>query len=164
MNRTVKNSSRLTCEMPTHYINVDLDIYSRVSLKGLVDAMGEKASVLGIFGEGRKHEVHVSWRSSHGMSVDQTIIGLTRLVKRLPPRYRKVWDSAKSREFNIGIEAGLKPHSFELRLAQRTVDALREVGGTFVITVYAPVLEEAKTPRSRKRAAAKRHRGGAVQD
>jgi len=156
MKRTLKNAGRLTCE-PTKYINVDLDIFSRVPLKELVDAMGEEAFVLYVGGERQKYEAHVELASSHmGMTADRTIIGLTRLVKRLPPRYRKVWDSAKSREFNVGIEAGLEPHSFELRLDRRTVDAMREVGGALVVTVYAPVLETAKTSPSRNRAATAR--------
>jgi hypothetical protein len=142
------------CE-PTKFVNVDLDIFSRVPLKGLVDAMGEEAVVLYVGGEREKYEAHVELASSHpGMTAARAIIGLTRLVKRLPPRYRKLWDSAKSREFNIGIEAGLEPHSFELRLDRRTVDAVREVGGTLVVTVYAPVLEAAKASPSRNRGAA----------
>jgi hypothetical protein len=120
---------------------LDLDIFSRVSLKGLVDAMGEEALVLYVGGAGRKYEAHVELASSGhlGMTADRTIRGLARLVKCLPPSYRKIWDLAKSREFNVGIEAGLEPHSFELRLDRRTVDAVRDVGGTLVVTVYAPV-------------------------
>jgi len=152
MKRTVKNAGRLTCE-PTRYANVDLDIFSRVSLKGLVDAMGRDALVLYVGGEEQKYEAHVELASSHMATADRTIIGLTRLVKRLPPRYRKVWDSATSREFNVGIEAGLEPHSFELRLKRRTVDAVRNIGGALVVTVYSPVLEEAKASLSRRRAA-----------
>ena len=150
MKRTVKKTGRLTCES-TRFVNVDLDIFARVSLKGLVDAMGEEILVLYVGGAGRKYEAHVELASSGhvGMTADRTIIGLTRLVKRLPPRYRKVWDSAKSREFNVGIEAGLEPHSFELRLDRRTVDAVTDVGGTLVVTVYAPLLEEAKASPSR---------------
>jgi hypothetical protein len=149
-----KNAARRTCE-PTKYINVDLDIYSRVPLTGLIEAMGDGAFVLYVGGERQKYEAHIELGSSHmGMTADRTIIGLTRLVKRLPPRYRKIWNSAKSREFNIGIEAGLEPHGFELRLDRRTVDAVKEVGGALVITVYAPVLEAAKASSSRNRTAA----------
>jgi hypothetical protein len=151
MKKTVKNSGRVTGEQ-TKYLNVDLDIFARVPLKELVNSIGKEAIVLYVGGERRKYEAHLELASSGtDMTADRTIIGLTRLVKRLPPRYRKVWDSARSREFNIGIEGGLQPHSFEVRLDRRTVDAVSEVGGALVITVYAPVLDAAKTSPSRPR-------------
>jgi hypothetical protein len=154
MKRTVENSRRLTGKQ-TKYMNVDLDIFSHVPLKELVDAIGSEAIVLYVGGEQKKYEAHLELASSRmGMTADRTIIGLIRLVKRLPPRYRKVWDSARSREFNIGIEAGLEPYSFEVRLDRRTVDAVSEVGGAIVVTVYAPVLDEAKTSPLRRRAVA----------
>jgi len=64
--------------------------FSRVSLQGLVDAMGEEALVLYVGGEGHKYEAHVELASSHSLTADRAIIGLTRFVKRLPPRYRKI--------------------------------------------------------------------------
>ena len=147
MKRILKNVGRVRCQ-PTHYMNVDLDIFSRVPLKGLVEAMGEEALVLYVGGQGQKHEAHVELASSHtGMTADRTIVGLTRLVKRLSPRYRRVWDSATSREFNVGIEAGLEPHCYELRLDRRTVDAVAQIGGALVVTVYAPVLDGTEARR-----------------
>jgi len=155
MKKTVKNAGRLNSEL-TEYLNVDLDIYSRVSLKGLVDAMGEEAIVLYVGGERQKYEAHVELVGSHtDMSAERTIIGLTRLVKGLPPHYRKVWDSAKSREFNVGIQSGLEPHGFRLSLDRRTVEALREVRGALVFTVYAPALATTERSPSRKRAVKK---------
>lgn len=116
-------------------MNVDLDIVSRVPLDGLVEAMGKRVFVLYVGGEGRRHEAHVELASSHmGMPADRTIMGLIALVKKLPRRSRKIWDAARSRDFNVGIEAGLEPHRYELRLKQRTIDALAEVGGDVVIT------------------------------
>jgi hypothetical protein len=122
--------------------------------------MGEGACVLYVGGEKQNHEAHVELASSShkGMTPDRTILGLIQLVERLPPRYRKVWDSARSREFNVGIEAGLEPHSFELSLSRRTVEAVTAVGGALVVTVYAPVLEETTTAPLRVRAAGKRSR------
>jgi hypothetical protein len=147
MKRILKNVGRVRRE-PTHYMNVDLDIFSRVPLKGLVDAMGDEALVLYVGGQGQKHEAHVELVSSHtGMTADRTILGLIRLVKRLSPRYRRVWDSATSRVFNVGIDAGLEPHCYELRLDRRTVGAVAQVGGALVVTVYAPVLDETQARR-----------------
>ena len=140
MKQSVKDAGQRKCE-PTHYLNVDLDIFSSVSLKGLVNALGDEALVLYVGGKGQKHEARVELASSHNLTADRTIMGLIRLVDRLPPRYRRVWDSADSREFNVGIEAGLEPHDFGLRLNRRTVQAVASVSGVIVVTVYAPVLK-----------------------
>jgi hypothetical protein len=72
------------------------------------------------------------------MSADDTILGLIQLLRRLPRIHRQTWNSAKRREFNVGIEAGLEPHGFELRLQHKTVKAIADVGGILAITVYAP--------------------------
>ena len=134
----LRASSRGVAE-PTHYANVDLDVYSRVPLDGLVRALGDEAFVLWAGGSRRKYEAHVELASSHmGVSADDTIVELTRLIRKLPPVHRKIWNSAQRREFNIGIVAGLEPHSFELRLDQRTLKAMTDVRGVLVITVYAP--------------------------
>ena len=124
---------------PTHYVNVDLDIYAAEPLDGLVQAMGDEVFLLYVGGGRRNYEAHVELASSHmDVSADDTILGLIDLIRGLPRVHRKTWDSAKRREFNIGIGAGLEPHAFELRLQQRTLQAMSAVGGVAVITVYAP--------------------------
>jgi hypothetical protein len=129
---------------PTQYLNVDLDIFSRVPLDGLVHAMGNKVFALYVGGKGRKYEAHVELASSlPRMTADRTIVGFTRLIEQLPPRHRRVWDQALAREFNVGIEAGFKPpHAFEVRLKRRTIEAIAEVQATLVVTVYAVDLQE----------------------
>jgi hypothetical protein len=152
----VENPGRSRRE-PTHYLNEDLDIVSRAPLQDLVDAMGPEAFVLYVGGKGQRYEAHLEWASSHmGITPDRTIIGLTRLVTRLPPRYRTIWDSARSRAFNVGIEAGLEPHSYELRLGRRTLNAVAEVGGALIVTVYAPVVNDGRASRVPDRPAAKK--------
>jgi hypothetical protein len=130
---------------PTHYVNVDLDVYAGVPLDGFVQALGDDALILYV-GRGRRtYEAHVELASSHrAMSADDTIGGLIRLIRRLRGVHRKVWNSAQRREFNIGIECGLEPHGFELRLEQGTLQAISDVRGVLVITVYAPDLHEAR--------------------
>jgi len=145
----MKKTARSKCE-PTHYMNVDLDIVSSVPLDDLVHAMGEGAFVLYVGGARRKYEAHLELASCRtSMAADKTIIGLTRLLEALPPRHRKVWDSAKARLFNIGVQAGLEPHSFELHLDRRTLDAIADVRGSLVVTVDAPDFQDAK-PRGRR--------------
>lgn len=121
----------------THYVNVDLDLYSRVPLDGLVRALGDDAFVLYVGGKRRKYEAQVELASSHlDMSADDTIVGLTRLIRRLGRVHRRTWNSAQRREFNLGIEAGLEPHGFELRLQERTLEAITDVRGVLVITSW----------------------------
>jgi hypothetical protein len=60
------------------------------------------------------------------------------LVKRLPRPARRLWNQAKSREFNIGIEAAARSTTFELGLEPKTLAAVASVGGRVVVTVYAP--------------------------
>src|SRR5262245_14561221 len=108
----------------THYANVDLDVYSRIPLDGFVQALGDEAFVLHVGGSGRKYEAHLELASSHmGMSADDTIVELTRLIRNLPPAHRKIWNSAQRREFNIGIEAGLRSeeHTSELQSLRHLV-------------------------------------------
>ena len=147
-----KKSPAVLKPKPTHYVNVDLDVHSEVPLQGFVRALGDEAFVLYVGGRRRKHEAHVELASSHmDMSADDTILGLIRLIRRLPRVHRKIWDSAPRREFNIGIEAGLEPHGFELGLQHRTLKAITAVRGALVVTVYAPDLHAAKRPVMRRR-------------
>lgn len=138
-------------------MNVDLDIVARVPLDDLVEAMGERVFVLHIGNRGRRYEAHVELASSHmAMPADRTIMSLVSIVKKLPRRYRRIWDSAKSRDFNVGIEAGLEPRSYELRLGQRTIDAVAEVRGDVVVTVYAPDVNRSFVPLRPTRAAVRK--------
>jgi hypothetical protein len=136
---------------PTYYANVDLDIYAGVPLDGFVQALRDEVLVLYVGGGRRKYEAHVELASSHSMSADDTIVGLIRLIRALPRVHRNIWDSAQRREFNIGIQAGLEPHGFEVHLQERTLKAITDVRGTLVITVYAPDLGEPRRPVTRRR-------------
>ena len=132
----------------THYLNVDLDVYATVPLDAFVQALGDAALVLHVGGSRRKYEAHVELALPRmSMSADDTILGLVRLIRSLPPIQRKIWDSAQRREFNIGIQSGGEPHGFELRIQPQTLKAVSDVGGVLVITVYAPVVVSTDTSR-----------------
>ncbi len=122
---------------PTHFANVDLDIFSRARLEPLIAAFGKRVFVHYVGPERGMFGAHLSL-SSYGQSADTLTRGLCRLVSRLPSEARRLWDSAKQRDFNVGIEAGLEPHSHELRLTERTVAWVARLGGSIVITTYAP--------------------------
>jgi hypothetical protein len=130
----------------TTFLNVDLDIASRVSLEPLVAAFGKKVFVHYVGRHGRKFWAHVS-RSSYGQSADKLTRELCSLVRRLPRGPRKLWDGAVSREFNVGIQAGHTPHFHELRIAEKTLSMVAELRGTIVVTTYAPISTEEESAR-----------------
>jgi hypothetical protein len=61
------------------------------------------------------------------------------LVESLPRGPRKLWDGARSKEFNVGIEAANESPVFEWRVQPKTVEGVMRVNGSIVVTVYAPV-------------------------
>ena len=122
----------------TTMLNVDLDISSRVSLQPLVAAFGKNVFVHHVGKHGRKFWAHLS-RSSYGQSADKLTRELCSLVRRLPRGPRTLSNRAISREFNVGIKAGHVPHSHAVRIAEKTVSMVAELGGTIVVTTYAPI-------------------------
>jgi hypothetical protein len=128
-----------TTRDPTQFLNVDLEVRSLSPLGGMVQALGDDAFVLHVGRVGRQYAAYLELAgSSMSMSADLTIRRLVRLVEALPSRHRQAWNGAVRRDFNIGIEAGLEPRSFALRLRPDTVESVVRVGGAIVVTVYAP--------------------------
>ena len=127
-------------EDATAFLNVDLDIVSRNRLDPLVAAFGQKVFVLHVSTQGPPYEAHLELQGSHWPKIeaDAIITKFVALIGALPLRARRLWEGARAREFNIGIQAGLLPRAHELRLKARTLGAVAEVGGTIVITTYAP--------------------------
>ena len=121
----------------THFLNVDLDIYSRLSLQPLVSALGKKVFVLHAGREKRTYCAHLEL-TRITKNADATIRAFCALIESLPTAERELWNMAKVRDFNIGVQAEARPHSHETALAVETVKAASEVGARIVFTVYAP--------------------------
>jgi hypothetical protein len=132
-------------EEGTRFTVVDLDVISRRRLTALVTALqaakvrNGSVSVLyeGPWGRGR-YSAHFELSHWPDSPADRQIQGLIALIKKLPKHVRALWDGAQSREFNMAIEADLKPHSREFKLSPRTIALVAAVRATIVITVYAP--------------------------
>ena len=89
-------------EEESHFLNVDLDIYSASSLEPLVAAMGKRAIVLFSGKVKRTYEAHLELaKITNG--ADATILGFCALIRALPKAERKLWDSGKIREFSIAF-------------------------------------------------------------
>jgi hypothetical protein len=140
-------------EQGTSVLNVDLDIYSRSSLKSLVEAFGKPVSVLYVGWEGGRHGAHLEMAGRSDLAADRLIRLFVRLVKRLPRPARKLWDDALSRTFNIGVQGGIRPHRHTLVVREKTVAQVAEVGASIVVTTYAARVSAGTRSRSAGRRA-----------
>ena len=138
----------------THFITVDLDVFSRNRLTGLVQAFGESVLVLHEGKWGSRYCASFELSNSWQLTADQEIRRFVALVRSLPPSARRLWSGAQSRVFNIGLQAGLTPHSHELTLSQDTIEGVARVHGRLAFTTYAPDSRPGPAPPSGKRAAA----------
>lgn len=120
----------------TRFLNVDLDIYSKTNLKPLVAALGREVFTLHAGREGRLWGAHLELNEIPS-SADAIIRRFTALILALPPANRKYWDAAKTRTFNIGVDAGSRPRMWELKLAPRTIQKVSALKARIVVTVYA---------------------------
>ncbi len=140
----------------THFLNVDLDIYSRYDLQPLVRAFGRKVIALHVGRDRRRYCAHLEL-SRFSKSADSTIRAFCGLLKSLPSAEQDLWSAAQARDFNIGVQAGTHPHSSEFALAAKTLKAVHELGARIVLTVYAP--EEPRKPVPKGRAGSKKVAG-----
>src|SRR5882762_2602731 len=97
----------------THFLNVDLDLHSRSDLQPLVTAMGDEVSVLFVGRIKRTCRAHLELAGS-GLSetADETITDFCTLIRKLPKSAMKLWNGAKIRDFNIGVQAAMQPRLY----------------------------------------------------
>lgn len=121
----------------SHFLNVDLDIYSKSDLQPLVDAFGGKVSVLYV-GRFRRSYKAVLEVNRTTQDADATIRAICALILALPRPARRLWNEAKMRDFSIGIQPMKDPPSRDFALSAETVKQAASVGARIVITIYAP--------------------------
>jgi hypothetical protein len=137
----------ILCGENTHFITIDLDVFSRRRLSGLVAALGE--TVFALY-EG-------PWKSRYAailelaipskmttMTADGEIRRFISLINALPSDARNYWDTAQSRTFNIGIQAGMQPHAHILRISNKTIEEAARLGADVAITTYAAYVDNDK--------------------
>ena len=99
--------------------------------------MGKRVLVLHAGRDGRTYSAHFEL-SRQTKCADSTIRSFCALIRGLPRAEGRLWNAAKVRDFNIGVQAEMQPFSYEIALAAETVKAASEVNARIVFTVYAP--------------------------
>jgi hypothetical protein len=121
----------------THFLNVDLDIYSKHDLSPLVQCFGSKVLVLRAGRERRKYSAHLEI-AKLTKTPDSTIRAFCKLVEALSEQDRALWNTAIVRSFSIGIQAGAQPNPCDFRIQQKTVKAICDISAEIVLTIYPP--------------------------
>ena len=125
-------------EDETEFLNVDLEVFSRSSLAPFVKGLGRSVHVLHEGRWGRKYAACLElWVSGSGQKADVIIRRMVHLLSKMPRAAQRLWNGAQVKQFNLGIQAALKPRSFELSLQPDTLRAVARLGARLVVTVYA---------------------------
>ena len=132
-------------EDETRFLNVDVDVWSKTDLQPLVAALGRNILVHYVGAEGAEQRAHFSLASAHDKSADAIIRRLVALIGKLPRGPRQLWNRARARDFNLGIQAGMTPYSHEIAFQHSTLELVARVRGRIVVTTYAVT---ARTPRA----------------
>jgi len=119
----------------TEFLNVDLELCAPYDLQPLVTALGRKVIVLYAGRTGRSYSAHLEL-ARPTTSADSTIRGFCSLIRALPPPARQLWDRARKRDFSIGVQAGEQPNSSDFVIEASTVQAVADLAGRIVLTVY----------------------------
>ncbi len=135
---------------PTHFINVDLDLSSSESLGPLLDAWEHDVMVLHhtrVPGGGSEVGLEVAAMTT---AAPPTIRCFVRLVQRLEPGLRALWDGCTERVLDIGIQSGTDGlHSWRLVLSPKVLAEVQEIGAQLAVTVYSPYEGDSFTPTPR---------------
>ena len=130
----------------TKFLNVDLRIYSKFDLQPLVSAMGENIVVLYVGRERRMFKAQLELAIGHPKSPESAIRRYCELIRELPAEARELWDAAKSREFDVGIEAPGPMQYYWFSVAPTVIKAASEINAFITVTIYGP-MKTARKPR-----------------
>ena len=125
--------------LPAHFLNVDLDVRSSHALDVLAQSM-EKCGAIVLhcerFHPGDYRAAFEVYKD--GLDADETIKELGRMVARLSPSARRLFDRAKLREFSIGIQSAKEPHAFDVAVSQESLAIVTALKSRLSVTVYSP--------------------------
>ena len=122
----------------SEFVNMDLDLKSRMDLDPLVHALGSAVLTLHADKIGQRHWVRLELMRQP-KSPSQAIRGFSRIVGRLPKQARKIWDQA-AKELDIGVQGGLNPLTAEWVLEPTVVQMTCKLGAQVRFTLYSPLV------------------------
>jgi hypothetical protein len=134
--RVATDHSERKVEGRVHFLNVDVDLAGAFDRVALLNGFGSAIDILRDGEDGCGRSVVSFELSTANPALPGVISALIALVLGLPEDARGAWDRADHRIFNIGIQAGLAPHSTEWTLSPELMAALVGIKANVTLTVY----------------------------
>ena len=124
------------------YLNVDLEIRSRMDLSIIVDSFGENVAVMykGMWGD----FFLASFESLNNGGVNENIKFFCKLVESLDDKAKKSWDESYSKVFDIGFQSGSTPEIYNTQLEASTLEDVTNIKASIVVTIYPLKMELSK--------------------
>lgn len=117
----------------TKFLNVDLDITAASGIDLLLTALHDDVIVM----TDQTTFLVVELRECPS-SIDEAIGWYFEIISKQPKKIRDLWNSFERRSLNVGIQAGLSPHSKEFSMSLKTIALLTELRANLVFTIYRP--------------------------
>jgi len=127
------------------FVSVALEVFSKSDLQSLVAAFGSKVHVHYLGMEFGLFKAYLEL-ALQPKTPESGILRYCKLIQNLPPSERAAWNAAKSRSFDVGIEAPKRGSHYWTAVGADAVRAASEVGAQIAISVYGP-MKNARQPK-----------------
>lgn len=128
--------------MRTHYLNTDLDLWSREDLRPLTRALLRAGMFSLHVGMEERHEWRAPLEVNQDLRTPQaTMSAMLNAIESLKPAARARWNRCRRRDLNIGYECGDSPHRIEHGVPRRMLERIATLGLSLRVTLYSHLSE-----------------------
>ena len=120
------------------FLNVDLEIESKVDLAPLAAELEPDATVLycGPVPDGYLLTIETDSWSRASVGPDERVRDLCQIIEELSPAERQWWQSAYRREFDVGYDATTEHVAAHFALRADTLERITRLGARLAVTIY----------------------------
>lgn len=135
------------------FLGIILDVFSQSNLQPLNNAFKDKVTRNGFDKVRRTYHAHfeLPWSQQRRPTPSSIILKFCKLIRSLPTAERRLWDAAKFKSFDIGLDEPGKGRGYWGFVSAEAVQAAAEVGARIAFTVYGPPMKFAAAPVKRNR-------------
>lgn len=116
----------------TQFLNIDLDLRAKFDLSEITEALHPDIFMMNNEVMGFSTFEHAEQFNT----IDEGIALFFKSVEKLPSSVRALWNQCDSRVMNVGIQAGIEPHSSHFLISDKSLELLRALQTSVEFTVY----------------------------